>query len=315
MEAIMKKGWELKIDSTLEELIPAMLSEDFSELSASLKKEGQEIPIDLMADGETIIDGHNRKKILEELGKPIKCVIHPEIQTLEQAIRFTVIANKARRHMTTFQKVEFEYLWYQADTKGVHAQLGMEKARKAIAEMTNTGTGTVQRAVKILEKGSEELKTLVRNETLSIYGGYRLVQALEDVPEKTRKKLEEQVVDSGKPDEELMKVVDIIGETNAAKSLLELTSKEVAKKIEAKYKDLFYTEGLDANQVKHDIQVAEGVQPKLKKIYLRKEKLKSEAEAEIYFKKFGGRFIKKAVVEMWMGEVDPYRYKEESEND
>jgi len=48
------------------------------------------------------------------------------------------------------------------------------KASEKTAEQVGLNYKTFERAQKIIEKGSDGLKDLVRNQTLSIYGGCRL---------------------------------------------------------------------------------------------------------------------------------------------
>ena len=319
---------ELKINPEYEKVLPKLTELELKGLKADIKENGLLTEIIVNKEG-IILDGHNRFKICKELGITSRTILKNFEDPLEEK-KFVITINLQRRHLNEFQKSELggellkveKTLSKQRESTAGSRHLTVPQKGEAVektAEQLGLSPKTFERAQKIIEKGSEELKDLVRNQTLSIYGGFRLVQALTGVPEKTKKKLEEQVVDSGKPDEELMKVVDMIAETTAAKSLLEMTSTEVAKEIEPKYKNLYYTEQLKSDDVKHAIQVAEGVQSKLKKVYVPWKQFESEADpeaaAEKYFKKYGGRFTEKIVIEMAVGEVDPYRWKERNEED
>lgn len=92
-----------------------------------------------------------------------------------------------RRHLNEFQKSELatELLDVEQDLAKermvkAHASpghlTGAEKgdSREKTAEQVGLSAKTFERAVKIIEKGSDGLKDLVRNQTLSIYGGCRL---------------------------------------------------------------------------------------------------------------------------------------------
>jgi len=314
---------ELKINKRLEDRIAKMFPAEYETLKASIKLRGQEEPIEVMRDG-TIIDGHHRFKICNELGLDPKYKVLEHIKTLEEAENYAVVINIARRHLNSFQKAEMGMALLEVEEElakqrqGTRTDLGKTLPANAgevgektdiVAKKIGLSKGTFERAKKIIEKAPEKLKDIVRNEDLSISQTYKLVTALEDVPKKTKETFETNVIEATKPDEEVVKILNIISKTNEAKGYLENTSEEVAKTIEPEYKDLYYTEKLDPGQVQHDVRIGEGVQVKLKKVYLPVETFTNEVEADKYFKKFGGRCLGKVTIEMWAGEVDPYEWK------
>ncbi len=257
---------ELKISKEYEKLNDPLTEEEYEALKASIKEVGQQIEIIVSKDG-TVLDGHHRFKICQELG------IEPKfrVEAPTDEISYVLIANLLRRHYNDFQKAQRGMLLLEREKELAKERQGhktsasndaeVKKDIKAVGQVSKQiglSQSTFERAQKVIEKGPAGLLDLVKNEQLSIYGGYRLVQALEKVPEKTKKAFENRVIEADRPEEELMKVIDIVQETNVAKSFLEMTSEEVAKKIEDQYKNQYYTEALDAHRVQHDIQVAEG---------------------------------------------------------
>lgn len=71
--------------------------EQYDSLRADIDANGIEAPILLMADGETIIDGHHRWIIAQELGIDCPSIVRPDVTTVDQAVAVAVERNDRRR--------------------------------------------------------------------------------------------------------------------------------------------------------------------------------------------------------------------------
>lgn len=330
---------ELKVNPEIEKAIVKMFPEFYEALKDSIKRRGLLVPIEVMPDG-TVVDGHHRLRICKELGIEPRIKVLEHIKTVEEAKRYTTIVNAVRRHLTDFQRAKMALVLYEEEKKkakerealsgklkekvaSIEATFG--KAAEIVAQQFGLSRTQFERCLTIMQKAPQEIQDLVEDEKIAIYSAYTLVQLLENedypVPEEKKKEFYNRIIEADEKDrlKELDTVYKIVAKTNQAKSLLEVADEEIAKKIEKDYKDKFYTEEIDPERVKHDIIVAEGNLPKLKRVYVPWEKFANEEDPELaaalYFKKFSGRFLKKAVVEMAVGEVDPYEWEDREEED
>lgn len=189
----------LRVNSEYEKLLPKMSVEEFEELKASIREEGQHYPIVANEDLE-VLDGHHRLRACIELGiEPDFEVRKFENKLLEK--KFVIEANLRRRHLTNFQLVELavplleieKALAKKRQAEGGKAgrdlQLGLApddakpafkgKATSAVAKKAGVSTRTFERGKKILEKASEEDKQRLREGKASIAKVYREVIAKE----------------------------------------------------------------------------------------------------------------------------------------
>src|SRR5271157_4512195 len=94
----------LRLNPEYSKLLPKMSEEEFAELKASIKTEGQHYPIIVNEDLE-VLDGHHRYRACNELGiEPDFEVRRFEDKLLEK--KFVIEANLRRRHLNNFQLVE-----------------------------------------------------------------------------------------------------------------------------------------------------------------------------------------------------------------
>jgi ParB-like chromosome segregation protein Spo0J len=94
----------LHLNSEYDKLLPRMSDEEYSQLRASIKAEGQHYPIIVNEDLE-VLDGHHRFRACTELG------VEPdfEVRKFENKLmekKFVIEANLRRRHLNNFQLVE-----------------------------------------------------------------------------------------------------------------------------------------------------------------------------------------------------------------
>ena len=94
----------LRLNPEYSGFLPKMSDEEFAELKASIKAEGQHYPIIVNEDLE-VLDGHHRYQACIELGiEPDFEVRRFDDKLLEK--KFVIEANLRRRHLNNFQLVE-----------------------------------------------------------------------------------------------------------------------------------------------------------------------------------------------------------------
>ena len=190
----------LRLNPDYEKLLPKMSDEEFDELKASIKAEGQHYPI-VANEDLVVLDGHHRFKACIELG------VEPdfEVRKFEDKLiekKFVIEANLRRRHLNKFQLVELGVPLLEiekalakkrqsiAGKVGRNIQLGLvpndakptltkSKATAAVARKVGVSTRTFERGKKILEKASEDEKQKLREGKTSISKVYREVVKLE----------------------------------------------------------------------------------------------------------------------------------------
>lgn len=109
---------KIRIDSSLQSLIPVMNSEDYQRLKKDIAQNGLLEPIEIWkvdSENAVILDGHHRFKVIEELEREgIRIEPHfrevPVKDRLE-AIAYVFSKNVARRQMTDYQLLKSAYNW------------------------------------------------------------------------------------------------------------------------------------------------------------------------------------------------------------
>ena len=184
---------KLKINPEYERLLPKLPAKEYDALKESIKTVGQHYPI--IVNGENVIlDGHHRYRICQELGIPPKV----EVKTFPNKLlekKFVIEVNLHRRHLNDFQKAELAYPLLEVERElAKQRQLSRlqfvrdnissssfelndkGQARDIVARTAGLSPTTFHRAVKIIEKGSEELKEKVRLGKMSINYAYKMVK-------------------------------------------------------------------------------------------------------------------------------------------
>jgi len=176
----------IKINEEYKKLLPSLPREEYYALKESVRQDGLHFPI-IINEESVILDGHNRFEICNELGMEPKF----EERNFENPLlekRFVIESNLKRRHLTTFQKVEMALPLLEIEKElakermlnGTLASNGTRgKATENVAKTVGVSTRTLERAKKIIEKGSEELKERVRRGKTSITYAYKKVRRKE----------------------------------------------------------------------------------------------------------------------------------------
>ncbi|MFB3889866.1 MAG: ParB N-terminal domain-containing protein [Candidatus Bathyarchaeia archaeon] len=188
----------LRVNPEYEKLLPKMSEEEFAELKASIKEEGQHYAIIANEDLE-VLDGHHRLRACLELGiEPDFEVRKFEDKLLEK--KFVIEANLRRRHLNNFQLVELAVPLLEIEKalarkrqakggkNGRNIQLGLApddarleppklraKATEVVAKKVGVSTRTFERGKKLLENATEEKKQELREGKTTIAKAYREV--------------------------------------------------------------------------------------------------------------------------------------------
>lgn len=187
----------LRLNPQYDKLLPRMTDEEFAQLKASIKTEGQHYPI-IANENLEVLDGHHRYRACTELGiEPDFEVRKFDNKLLEK--KFVIEANLRRRHLNNYQLVELavplleiekalaKQRQIQGGKNGRNQQLGLAsddtlpmfkaKATEVVAKKAGVSTRTFERGKKIIEKASEEDKQKLREGKTSIAKVYREVIA------------------------------------------------------------------------------------------------------------------------------------------
>jgi len=185
----------LRINPEYERLLPKMSEEEFAELKASIKTDGQHYAIVVNEDLE-VLDGHHRYRACTELGiEPDFEVRKFDDKLLEK--KFVIEANIRRRHLNNFQLVEMAVPLLEIEKalakkrqskggkNGRDIQLGLApedakpdlkaKAAEVVAKKVGLSTRTLERGKRIMQDASEEDKQRLREGKASIAQIYREV--------------------------------------------------------------------------------------------------------------------------------------------
>jgi N6-adenosine-specific RNA methylase IME4 len=175
----------LKINPEYEALLPKLSKEEYEALKESIKREGQHYPIIVNVDLE-VLDGHHRLKACQELAfEPAFETRKFESKLLEK--KFVIESNLRRRNLNDFQKAEMGMVLLE-----VEKELAKERMKVTPNDGTSIGTAvektaqkiglsekTFERAKKVIEKGSEELKKKVREGKISVNAAHVQVRRAE----------------------------------------------------------------------------------------------------------------------------------------
>jgi tRNA G10 N-methylase Trm11 len=189
----------IKINPEYSKLVNPLSNTEYEALKSSIKNKGLHLPIIINQDN-VILDGHNRLKICQELGIEPKFKVK-EFQDPLQEKEFVIEVNLKRRHLNSFQIAELEYkkeeiykerakLRSFSNLKNVNKEINLSKApndaieinietgkvSEIIAKKTGLSPRTYERAKKIIEEGSDEVKEKLRTNKTTISKEYDKIQ-------------------------------------------------------------------------------------------------------------------------------------------
>lgn len=146
------------------QLLPDLAAEDFARLRADIAERGVLVPVEVDETG-ALLDGHNRRRIAEELGIDCPTVVRSGLSEHEKRLH-VVALNLSRRHLTDAQKVVVGRLIEPDAEKAARERQGkrvavtsgtsvpeVERTRDDVAARVGLGSGrTYERGRKVLEE-------------------------------------------------------------------------------------------------------------------------------------------------------------------
>jgi len=195
--------WGLKVKKELAELWPPLPPDEFEALKKSLAERGFLEPI-VVNENNEVIEGHQRLLAWISLGKKEPPTIR-RVNTggdLAKEIALSVEYNARRRHLVkselalivaqAFKKIEELtqkklFPGNNIDTSNTSKDLEKETITK-LAERVGISQPTLTKALKVVEKGTPEVKQAVEKGELSVKRAYEIVQ---HPPEEQKKLLQE----------------------------------------------------------------------------------------------------------------------------
>ena len=172
---MMPKHKALKQDRTLRNVIPALTSEEYSELESSIIREGCRHPI-LTWNG-LIIDGHNRYDICVKNKIEFKTE-EMHFKDKKEALDWMITNQLARRNLTEAQRIEMalkrnEIRGSQSRVHFEHQKPLSREKRVEIAEELGVSETKVAKVKKVLEEGDKKTKKDMKNGKTTINKAYK----------------------------------------------------------------------------------------------------------------------------------------------
>jgi ParB-like chromosome segregation protein Spo0J len=190
----------IKINPEYSKLVNPLSQTDYEALKNSIRSKGLHLPL-IINQNNVILDGHNRLKICQELGTEPKLEVK-EFSDQSQEREFVIEINLKRRHLNSFQIAELEYKIEEiykerakrrslsnlknvnkenisiAPNDAIKAKQDEEtgKVSEIIAKKTGLSPRTYERAKKIIENASEEVKQKLRANKTTIFKEYEKIK-------------------------------------------------------------------------------------------------------------------------------------------
>jgi hypothetical protein len=283
---------ELKENEEIKKMIPRPNAGEYIALRESIRKEGQKVPIEVMADG-TIIDGYTRFQVCRELNIEPKYVVLEDIKTIEEAKKYAYAVNFARRNLNPFQRCELIYNGaYQEEKKkaeerqksGIpypHSAGKVGEATELAVEGTGISHATFERAVKIIEEAPDWMIEKLRLGEMSIIEAYETIRVLDKVPLKKHRQYLLNKVKAGELRNRDVK--KIVTGSQGVNALLETIPQDGVQQILDDYidgiplRDMLYTE-----KMKNPNKILKLVSSKINSKYGLETQERMEIETEIW---------------------------------
>ncbi len=188
------KTIELSINEEYLDLIPRPSKEERQALKESIIVDGLHTPLIVNSEG-TVLDGHTRYEICQELGiKP--SFVTKDFKTKQEEKEFVVTSNLIRRQLNPYQRVELIYNLYKQIKAENQKRIGHPKKRgkdgrftsepsdtpkplpightsQVIGKKIGISKASVERGIFIIEHAEDSLKQLVRLGKVSLAEAHR----------------------------------------------------------------------------------------------------------------------------------------------
>lgn len=165
---------KLFINPEYERLVFPLSVDEYETLKKSIKKDGLWIPILINGENE-ILDGHHRFRACQELQIQTKHAVREfENKLLEK--KFVIQCNLFRRHLNDFQKSELGIILLKIEKELAKKRQGTRndltspsnegnvkgEATEVTAKQIGVSRGTFERAKKIIDEATDEIKDKLR---------------------------------------------------------------------------------------------------------------------------------------------------------
>lgn len=213
----------LQIDPEFESKIPPLTEDEYQQLAENIISEGV-VLMPLIVWNGTIVDGHNRYKIVQEHPEIIFAVHEKDFDNRYEALVWICNNQLGRRNLTPVQKkmlvgdrYEAEKMAHGGDRKSEEAKSSGQNdhlksasegaTRRRISEETGTSESYVKRASQFSQgaTAAEEVSPGFRQEVLSgkVKPTQKEMWAIAKAPPEERKRLIQEVKEAaGAPEEE-----------------------------------------------------------------------------------------------------------------
>ena len=213
----------LQIDPEFESKIPPLTEDEYQQLAGNIISEGV-VLMPLIVWNGTIVDGHNRYKIVQEHPEIIFTVHEKDFDNRYEALVWICNNQLGRRNLTPIQKkmlvgdrYEAEKMAHGGDRKSEEAKSSGQNdhlksasegaTRRRISEETGTSESYVKRASQFSQgaTAAEEVSPGFRQEVLSgkVKPTQKEMWAIAKAPPEERKRLIQEVKEAaGAPEEE-----------------------------------------------------------------------------------------------------------------
>lgn len=179
---------EIIIDPEFRDLIPPLSPDERNGLENDILQDGclDALKTWKTADGEILIDGHNRKSICDEHGFPYETETIPGLETRDDVKRWIIQHQRHRRNLSEAQRAMLANMFTEL-TKGgdrrsdsFKAPIGALKSQKRAADIFNVGRRSVQRARRVQVTGIPELARMVTAGQVSVSAAAEVAKLPED---------------------------------------------------------------------------------------------------------------------------------------
>jgi hypothetical protein len=178
---------QLRIDPEFHALIPPLSADERAELRASLQAEGCRDK--LIAWNGTIIDGHNRYELCQELGISFE-VDNREFDDRAAAMLWMIRNQFARRNLPVYMRAQLVSKAKPVIAAQAKAQQGKRTdisqnsvespidTQKELATLAGVSHDTIHKVEIVEREAPEQIKQKARNQEMSANRAYRMTQAL-----------------------------------------------------------------------------------------------------------------------------------------
>ncbi len=157
-------------------IIPDMTGEERSDLLASMKSEGQLVPITVTAH-DIIVDGRHRYEAARLLGWESVLVERIQLEDSE-ALQYMITTAVTRRHLTAGQKAAI-LIQYDEVIRGAFKEIGI-KGRDVLAAKAQVSPRTIQDALTLKVLSPDHFEQ-VRTGKITAKEALRKVRPVEDI--------------------------------------------------------------------------------------------------------------------------------------